>query len=212
MDLALAMSLLKQADRCGVEDACLIFTKRTIRSETLDSKKIAHALRHESSCRLAVRVGCGTASAELFQGKAGMPGDSALLERVKNLCQGARLCAAWGSIDDQLEDSKMLIEKSAAALGGKTEHHSRYPGWNYTGSSELADRYVDTAKRLCGVDVEKTALHAGLECGLFSSKLIGLDCISMGPSTHKVHTESEWYSLSSAESFWKLLIKVLEKI
>ena len=114
MDLALAMSLLKQADRCGAEDACLIFTKRTIRSETLDSKKIAHELRHESSCRLAVRVGCGTATVELFQGKAGMPGDSALLERVKNLCQGARLCAAWGATDDQLEAMLRKFDRQAA--------------------------------------------------------------------------------------------------
>ncbi|MBR4985124.1 MAG: hypothetical protein IKY83_05220 [Proteobacteria bacterium] len=104
MDLALAMSLLKQADQCGAEDAVLWVRKSKRRVERLDSKKISNELCTQQRCRLVVSVGRGSASAELGQGAAGIPGEAALSEIVKNLCQGARLCNVWGTTCQQVED------------------------------------------------------------------------------------------------------------
>ena len=57
------------------------------------------------------------------------------------------------------------------------------------------------------------AIHAGLECGIFSGK-IGpqLDCISIGPDMWDVHTSKERLSISSTERTWKFLKDILERL
>ena len=56
------------------------------------------------------------------------------------------------------------------------------------------------------------AIHAGLECGIFSSKIEGLDCISFGPQMHDIHTTKEVLSIASTERTWELLLKTLERL
>ena len=45
---------------------------------------------------------------------------------------------------------------------------------------------VDVYKEIYGKEPIVEGIHAGLECGIFSSKLEGLDCISFGPQMHVV--------------------------
>ena len=120
------------------------------------------------------------------------------------------------SIRSPLEEPKLQmlsdVEKIAKEHGATLTTSGDYPGWAYHKQSHLRDVCCDSHEELFGNQPEVVTIHAGLECGLFSSKLEGLDCISMGPSTHNVHTADEHFSLSSAERFWKLLIKVLDRI
>lgn len=55
------------------------------------------------------------------------------------------------------------------------------------------------------------AIHAGLECGILSGKLPGLDCVSFGPNNFDIHTPQERLSISSTERVWKLLIEFLKR-
>ena len=41
-----------------------------------------------------------------------------------------------------------------------------------------------------------TAIHGGLECGLFSEKMPGLDCVSFGPDFFDIHYPRENLSVS----------------
>ena len=52
-------------------------------------------------------------------------------------------------------------------------------------------------------------IHAGLECGLLSEKLPGLDAVSMGPEILDIHTTRERLNLASAERTWQLVCRVL---
>ena len=56
------------------------------------------------------------------------------------------------------------------------------------------------------------ALHAGLECGLFSKKLPDLDCVSIGPQMHDVHTTRERVEMASVERTWKFILAVLQEL
>jgi len=56
------------------------------------------------------------------------------------------------------------------------------------------------------------AIHAGLECGLFSDKLPGLDCISIGPQMHDIHTSRERLDIGSTERSWNFLLEVLKNL
>ena len=61
-------------------------------------------------------------------------------------------------------------------------------------------------------EVKVEAIHAGLECGLLSEKLPGLDCVSIGPDMQDIHTSREKLSIASTERTWKFLLEVLKQL
>ena len=50
------------------------------------------------------------------------------------------------------------------------------------------------------------------KCGIFSEKLPGVDCVSIGPNNYDIHTTEERLSLSSLERVWEFLLRVLSEI
>jgi dipeptidase D len=56
------------------------------------------------------------------------------------------------------------------------------------------------------------AIHAGLECGLFTEKLPGLDCVSIGPQMHDIHTSRERLEIASTQRTWEFLLAVLKNL
>ena len=56
------------------------------------------------------------------------------------------------------------------------------------------------------------AIHAGLECGLFSQALPGLDAIAVGPTIRGCHTPDEHLPLDSFSRFYQLLTDVLTRL
>lgn len=85
-----------------------------------------------------------------------------------------------------------------------------YPPWEYKANSKLQELYCKTYKETVGVAPKVEAIHAGLECAVFSGSIEGLDCISIGPSLYDVHTVNEKMSLSSTEKLLNILLKMLE--
>ena len=61
-------------------------------------------------------------------------------------------------------------------------------------------------------DPKVLAIHAGLECGLLGEKLPGLDCVSIGPQMHDIHTSRERLEIASTERVWKFLLNVLKEL
>ena len=91
------------------------------------------------------------------------------------------------------------------------ETFGHYPPWEFNSNSTLQELYKDAYKEIKGKEITTQALHAGLECGVFAAKITGFDCIAVGPDIFDVHTVNEKLSIKSVESFYKILIKVLEK-
>ena len=65
-------------------------------------------------------------------------------------------------------------------------------------------------KKLFGVEPKVKAIHAGLECGLFTEKFPGLDMVSFGPTLRGVHAPGERLDLASLEKFTDLLVDVVK--
>lgn len=110
---------------------------------------------------------------------------------------------------------KLTLEKVrtlSASYGADSEISSSYPGWNYDKDSKIRQRFLDTYRRLYGRDAEVTAIHAGVECGLLSEKIDGLDMISLGPDMYDVHTPEEHISISSIARTYDLLLEVLREL
>lgn len=97
-------------------------------------------------------------------------------------------------------------------VGGTYEEKGNYPGWEYRHESELRDTMVSVYQNLYGREPKVLAIHAGLECGLFSGKMEGLDCVSIGPNLYDIHTPKERLSISSTERIYHFVVEVLKAL
>lgn len=104
------------------------------------------------------------------------------------------------------------VEALAAVVGGSVRKESEYPEWEYNPDSRIRPLFIKTYKKMYNAEPEIIALHAGLECGVFMSKMDGLDAISLGPNMFDVHTPDEHLSISSTERVWELLLEALKDI
>ena len=100
----------------------------------------------------------------------------------------------------------------AELVNGQLIIKSQYPGWQYKPDSPLRNICVQAYKEMFGQEPRIEAIHAGLECGLLSSKAPSLDMISIGPEMHDVHTPMERISISSVERTWNFVRFVLSKL
>ena len=96
-------------------------------------------------------------------------------------------------------------------LGGTALRSGDYPAWEYQESSPLRELMAECYRDLFGKEPKMEAIHAGLECGLLSGKLAGLDCISFGPNNFDIHTPQERLSISSTERVWNLILEFLRR-
>ena len=117
------------------------------------------------------------------------------------------------SVRSSLESAKEFIARKlrqlTESLGGTATYRGEYPGWPYARDSKLRDLCVKVYKEQYGKEPKIEVIHAGLECGILSSKVEGLDCISIGPDMFDVHTPDEKISISSIARVWEFLKAVL---
>ena len=104
------------------------------------------------------------------------------------------------------------LEKLIEMHGGSCTTMGDYPAWEYKKDSRLRDTMVKIYTDMFGKEPEVVAIHAGLECGLLSEKLPGLDCVSIGPEMHDIHTSREKLGIASTERTWNFLLEVLKNL
>ncbi len=118
------------------------------------------------------------------------------------------------SVRSSVESQKNMLRDRLLCLfegiGGTVTCSGEYPGWAYRKNSPLRDLVIQSYCELFGVKPQVVAIHAGLECGLFSNKLPGLDCVSIGPNMKDIHTVNERLSISSTARTYQLLLEILK--
>ncbi len=105
-----------------------------------------------------------------------------------------------------VEQIRLLAEQNGATI----EEAHDYPGWKYNPESLLLQQFAMVYKQINGNKPEISAVHAGLECGLFGEKIEGLDMISIGPDMFDIHTPDERLSVASTMRVWEFLKAVLK--
>ena len=118
------------------------------------------------------------------------------------------------SVRSSVNNEKLELFEKLKALaemfGGEYTIHSQYPAWEYRKESHARDTMVRVYKEMYGKDPQVLAIHAGLECGLLSEKIEGLDCVSIGPDMQDIHTSREKLNIASVERVWQFLLEVLK--
>lgn len=84
------------------------------------------------------------------------------------------------------------VVRAAFELGGaEVLTNEGYPGWKLNPNSEIVKIAKESYVELFGKEPKILAIHAGLECGLFSEKYPKLDMVSFGPTLRGVHSPDE---------------------
>lgn len=115
------------------------------------------------------------------------------------------------SVSSRKEDVKNRVANLVELLGGDVTIEGDYPAWEYKNESKVRNNIADIYKDLFGKEPIFEAIHAGLECGIFSEKIADLDCVSFGPNNFDIHTPKERLSISSTERVWKFILEFLKR-
>ena len=116
------------------------------------------------------------------------------------------------SKNSEKEALKQKIREIAKKHSATLSERGEYPAWEYKPKSYLSDVMKRIYERLYNKSPEIITIHAGLECGIFSEKIEGLECVSIGPDNFDIHTTEEHLSISSTARVFDYLKEVLKEI
>ena len=116
------------------------------------------------------------------------------------------------SVNAEKEGLITKLKELADFYNGTYSQSGTYPAWEFKKDSRLRDVMVSIYTRLFGKEPQVLAIHAGLECGLLGDKLPGLDCVSIGPQMHDIHTSREKLEIASTKRTWDFLLEVLKAL
>ena len=126
---------------------------------------------------------------------------------------GLRLTfAVRSSVNAEKEALLQKLRDLAAFYEADYSQMGDYPAWEYKKDSRLRDTMVSVYARMYDKQPEVVAIHAGLECGILSDKLPGLDCVSIGPQMYDIHTSRERLSIASTAGTWEFVKAVLKEL
>ena len=120
--------------------------------------------------------------------------------------------AVRSSVNQEKRDLLQKLRDIAAAYGADYSEMGDYPAWEYKKDSNLRDTMVRIYTEMFGKEPQVVAIHAGLECGILSDKLPGLDCVSIGPQMHDIHTSREKLEIESTRRTWEFLLEILKAL
>ncbi len=120
--------------------------------------------------------------------------------------------SARSAVNSQLEAALQQIRAIGHFAGCEIEESGGYPGWKPDKDSPLLKTAVKVFKALHGAEPQIKAVHAGLECGLFSEKLRGVDMISFGPTIQHAHSPAEQVYHPSVAWVYEFIKEILKEI
>ena len=84
------------------------------------------------------------------------------------------------------------------------------PSWEYKEDSKIRELIAKSFKEITGNEPVIKAIHAGLECGVFTQNIKDADVVSIGPNIYGAHTPEERMDIKSVGETWEWLLKILE--
>ncbi len=88
-------------------------------------------------------------------------------------------------------------EALAKSVSGAVEYDNAYPGWESDMNAPLVHTWKKALYTVTGNRAEATLIHAGLETGLITNAVKGLEAIAVGCNIHDLHTPFETMEISS---------------
>lgn len=122
------------------------------------------------------------------------------------------LSAVRSGVNQCRQELLQNLQLIAAEHGCSYTESGVYSAWEYRADSPLRDTLVGLYRQRYGQEPVVRVVHAGLECGVLSEKLPGLDCVSMGPNILEIHTTRERLEIASTQRTWAFLLEILKQL
>ncbi|WP_456323517.1 M20/M25/M40 family metallo-hydrolase [Hydrogenimonas sp.] len=122
--------------------------------------------------------------------------------------EGVKISLSGRAMDN--EDLGFLSEQTLAgfdALGFTGKKEGKYPAWKPE-INAFSEKVRDVYEKFYP-EVEYAAIHAGLECAIFSAKFPTLKIASIGPTILDPHSDRERVELASVESITKVVEAII---
>jgi dipeptidase D len=140
----------------------------------------------------------------------GLVESSSNLGRLEAGPEGIRCVQMARSSDaGKLREIEAFQRALAAECGLAFEASGGAKAWPVKPDSELVPRLREVYRGLTGKELRVTAVHAGLECGVFAELDGSIDIVSIGPDISFAHSPDETLWLGSVPLLWRLLEGVL---
>jgi len=115
------------------------------------------------------------------------------------------------SLESKKQDAVDMVSASFYTIGAdEVKSGDGYPGWAPNPNSEVVKVLSQAYRNLFKKEPEVKAIHAGLECGLFSEKYPELDMVSYGPTLRGVHSPDEKLKIDTVQQVWDLTVEFLK--
>lgn len=105
-----------------------------------------------------------------------------------------------------------LLDSVASLAGAKTEFSAPYPSWKPVNDSAILKLSMKHYADVLGKQPDIKVIHAGLECGLLKEHYPNIEMVSFGPTIRNAHSPDEKVQISTVETYWDLLTRVLGDI
>lgn len=220
-------------------DAELVTAEENVETLNAAAEELQKVLRHEldaSDADVSVRFTAGEADERSAMTAESTKKTTLLLISVINgvqamsmalpgLTQTSLNVGVLSSTEDTVEtlhclrssigtEKFVMVDRLGAIAklaGAEMVLESHYPAWEYRKDSPLRELMREIFVKQYGYEPRVSTTHAGLECGLFGSRIEGLDCVSIGPDLPHIHSVEERLGISSAERVWAFTLELLKE-
>ncbi|MBU2020409.1 MAG: aminoacyl-histidine dipeptidase [Bacteroidetes bacterium] len=116
------------------------------------------------------------------------------------------------SVESTKDDVANTIRACFENMGCAVVQSGDYPGWQPNPNSKIVSLMADLYREMFKEEPQIKACHAGLECGILSKHLPGVDMVSFGPNIRGAHSPDEKVQISSVQKFWDYLLEALNRL
>ncbi|WP_424494473.1 aminoacyl-histidine dipeptidase [Salinimicrobium sp. GXAS 041] len=122
------------------------------------------------------------------------------------------LCLTRSSVESSKMDLANSLRAGFELAGFEVTLSGEYPGWAPNRNSAILKVLDEIYQDMNNEKAEIAACHAGLECGILGKNYPEMDMISFGPTIRGAHSPDERASISSAQKYWKFVLRILQDI
>lgn len=116
------------------------------------------------------------------------------------------------SVESQKRMIAQMVKTVFLMANAEVTQGDGYPGWAPNPNSRMVKITEAAYRKVFGSEPETTAIHAGLETGLFLTKYPWLDMVSVGPTMLAIHSPEERLCISSVAKFWPYVKEIISSI
>lgn len=116
------------------------------------------------------------------------------------------------SVASEKEALMMRLKTCMKVIGGEVKFDGDYVSWEFLKDSALLQVLKEVYISQYGKEPVIETVHAGVECGIFASKIAKLDAVSIGPELKDIHTPNETMNIASVGRLFEMVKEVLARM